>query len=123
MNKQKIVKKQKTRKPCDHEVTRFNKCIRCGEQVGPERATELWRAFVSGHGLLLAHDFRDGQRRILTGCESSKVDTGPLTARERHAALLVAQGQSFKEVAFELRVAVSTAWTLVASAVRKLGLR
>jgi len=94
-----------------------------GDQVGPERASELWRAFVSGQWLLLDHDFCDGHRRILTCYESSNPATGLLTARERRAAFLVTRGQSFKEVAFELGVAVSTAWTLVGSVVRKLGLR
>jgi DNA-binding CsgD family transcriptional regulator len=94
-----------------------------GDLVGPERANELWRAFVSGQWLLLAHDFCDGHRRMLTCYESSKADTELLTARERRAAFLVARGQSFKEVAYELGVAVSTAWSLVGSAVRKLGLR
>jgi DNA-binding CsgD family transcriptional regulator len=46
----------------------------------------------------------------------------PRPARAQRATLLAVLGSANKEIAAELGVATSTAWTLVVSAMRKLGL-
>jgi DNA-binding CsgD family transcriptional regulator len=89
--------------------------------VSPERSAELWQAFVGGRLALVRGDWANGHRFMLTRHDDSDADT--LTPRECQAASLALRGQAFKEIAFELGVAPSTGWTLVTSALRKLGLR
>lgn len=88
--------------------------------VGPERSVELWQRFAGGRLALVGGDWADGHRIMLMRDDHPGANT--LTPQECQAVSLALRGRATKEIAFELGVAPSTGWTLVASALRKLGL-
>ena len=94
------------------------------ERVAPELAATLWQGLLDGHWALLAHT-DSGSERLLLARRNGRAArmSQSLSAREQSAAKLAVLGHSTKYIAYELAVAVSTASTLVSSAIRKLGLR
>jgi DNA-binding NarL/FixJ family response regulator len=95
----------------------------CGEHVAPELAVTLWQALFEGRWELLAYSDGPTQRLLLARRNRLARTSQPLSVRQQGAAKLALLGHSTKYLAFELGVALSTASTLVSSAIRKLGLR
>jgi DNA-binding CsgD family transcriptional regulator len=90
----------------------------------PEEVLRLWTALVDGKWSLVESIDSDGKRFVLVrrNTPDLKHPRG-LLPTERHAAALVALGHPTKLVAYELGLSLPVVSALVASAVRKLGLR
>jgi len=103
-----------------HALRDIRHCMR----ASPELTVTLWQGLLDGDWALVMHADH-GEQRLLLARQNLR-DTGvsqALTARERAAAKLALLGRSTKYVAYELKVSLSSASTLVASAIKKLGLR
>lgn len=102
--------------------------VRRSEKAKLRRATaeervEVWTALVEGRWSILENVERDGKRTLLAYRNDPR--TSPmrlLTPRERSVATYAALGHSFKYIAYELGIALSTAAACLESALRKLGL-
>jgi DNA-binding NarL/FixJ family response regulator len=90
----------------------------------PEEALELWTALVRGRWTILETSERDN-RRILVARRNPLGGAGllELTGDERDVAWLTAQGHSYKYVAYELGVPLSTVAGRLRRAMRKLRVR
>jgi DNA-binding CsgD family transcriptional regulator len=80
---------------------------------------ELWRG---GWALVETVD-KDGKRLLLLRRDPSSPRATALDAREQRALQHLARGASYKSIAFDLGVGISTASAIVSDALRKLGLR
>lgn len=93
-------------------------------RASPEERLEVWKALVECRWSLLENVERDGKRTILV-CRNEP-RTAPLrtlTSRETSVATYVALGHSYKYIAYELGIPVSTIAALFQSAMRKLGVK
>jgi DNA-binding CsgD family transcriptional regulator len=92
-------------------------------RVDPDEAVALWRALVRGEWSLVDRLDSDGRRFLVAhrNAPGSGDRAEALTAREAHAAALLARGYSNKLIAYELGLAPSTVAGLLAGACRKLG--
>ena len=101
-------------------LRRFRRC----ERTTPELARTLWQGLLEGQWSLLSH-WCDRERRtlLIRRNQPGLALSRPLTSREQRAAELAVRGHSLKSIGFDMKVAVSTASLLVASSIRKLGLR
>jgi DNA-binding CsgD family transcriptional regulator len=101
-------------------LRRFRRC----ERTTPELARSLWQGLLEGQWSLLGH-WCDRERRtlLIRRNQPGLALSRPLTPREQRAAELAVRGHSLKSIGFDMKVAVSTASLLVASAIKKLGLR
>lgn len=90
----------------------------------PDEALELWRGLVAGRWTLLDRFDSDGRRFLVARQNPPDVPPlRPLSERERRVASYAAMGHSNKQIAYELGLATSTVSTVLARALRKLGLR
>jgi DNA-binding NarL/FixJ family response regulator len=90
----------------------------------PDEALELWSALVGGRWTILDVTERDGKRLLLA--RRNPLGGPPLldlTPDERDVTWLAAQGHSYKYIAYELGVALSTVADRLRHAMRKLRLR
>jgi DNA-binding CsgD family transcriptional regulator len=94
------------------------------EPTSPEQTKALWRGLIDCRWSLLAYADSGEKRLVLARRNDADCPVAPaLSQRERGTALLAVLGSSTKHVAYELGIALSTASTLLASAIRKLGLQ
>lgn len=95
-----------------------------GSSEVPAAARGLLKGLVNGELTCFAHRATGNSRVILARRNRTEaIASAALTDRERRIALLLVQGQSAKYIAYEHGIALSTASNLIASAIRKLGLR
>ncbi len=101
-------------------LRRFRRC----ERTTPELARSLWQGLLEGQWSLLSNWCDRERRTLLIRRNRPNLSLSrALTAREQRAAELAVRGHSLKAIGFDMKVAVSTASLLVASSIRKLGLR
>lgn len=90
----------------------------------PDEAVALWRGLVDGRWSLVDFFDTDGRRFVLARRNPPEWPRPRgLTPRERQVVVSAAAGASNKLIAYELGIAISTAATLLGSALRKLGVR
>lgn len=88
----------------------------------PWEAVSLWQALVSGRWSLVDRFDSDGRRYLVAMRNPMpRAELRALTAREAEVVTLAARGMSSKLVAYHLGIGASTASTLLARALRKLG--
>jgi len=90
---------------------------------GGSRTLELWKGLLAGEWSLVDWTDTDGKRFILA-VRNDPDATAParLTRREAQVATYVAQGHSYKVVAYEMGLSISTIGTHMRQVLRKLGL-
>jgi non-specific serine/threonine protein kinase len=91
-----------------------------GQAMTLEQAVAYARAEPSGDGQNTRDRGTDPSDRPLTSLQAAKRKYGGLTARERHVAILVAQGKSNATIAEELVVTVRTVEAHITHIFRKL---
>jgi DNA-binding CsgD family transcriptional regulator len=90
----------------------------------PEQALDLWKGLVRGRWSLIERIDTDGRRFLVARKNDEHApDPRALTLPERRVAGYAALGHSNKVIAYELGIAPSTVSRLLASALRKLGLK
>lgn len=90
----------------------------------PEAALELWTALVHGRWSLVDYWDRDGRRFFAAHPNAPGAqDPRRLSAREISALTITVEGATPKEVAYALGISHSNVRALIASTLRKLGLR
>ncbi|HXX67987.1 MAG TPA: helix-turn-helix transcriptional regulator [Polyangiaceae bacterium] len=88
------------------------------------KAIQEWKALVGRRWILLDHVERDGRRFVLAVESKPAVDPiDLLSPRERDVIRAVLRGQTYKAIAHELSLAVSTVRVLIARASAKLRAR
>ncbi|MCP3139764.1 helix-turn-helix transcriptional regulator [Pyxidicoccus xibeiensis] len=91
----------------------------------PDDALRAWTALVRGRWTIIDSTERDGRRYLLA--RRNPLHHGnsilELTPDERDVAWLAALGHSFKYIAYELGIPLSTAASRLRRAMRKLGVR
>lgn len=102
---------------------RIHEARRASVRSEPAEALALWRGLVDGRWSLVERFDSDG-RRFFVAIENAHDVSDPrsLTKRERAVVALVAQGDSNKWVAYQLGITAGAVATLLARAMRKLGL-
>lgn len=94
---------------------------------GPLRARDgalaLWHGLVAGRWSLVDHFDHDGKRFLVAIENAPGVDTPALRPRESAAVRLASEGNAPKEIAYALGISASNARALLATGLRKLGLR
>lgn len=111
--------------PTDGECmfVRLRESAHC-QQLCPDRARQLWQELLDGNWAVLVQQEVDGRCFVLARRDDARTRLPlSLTDRESRAAALAVRGHSNKYIAYELGVSISTGYTLVSSAIEKLGLR
>ena len=88
----------------------------------PPEALAAWQALVAGRYTLLEQQESDGRHLLLARVNQATAPAqGTLSAREAQVVVMVAQGQSNKQIAYRLGVSQSTASGCLKRAMVKLG--
>ena len=86
-------------------------------------ADRVWRELWRGGWTVVDAADTDSKRMLLLHRDPSNANATTLNVREQRALQQIARGATYKTVAFDLGVAVSTASGIVARALRKIGFR
>jgi len=103
--------------------------VRRSEKTKLRRATaeeriEVWTALVEGRWSILERTDSDGKRFMLACRNDPRTSSlRLLTSRERSVVAYAAVGHSFKYIAYELGIPLSTTAVILETAMRKLGIQ
>jgi DNA-binding CsgD family transcriptional regulator len=93
-------------------------------RADPDAAIALWKALVAGRWSLVDHFDHDGRRFVFARRNTIETHGWPtLTEREAQVVAYIAEGQSFKLIAYQLGVCPATVSADVARAQKKLAVR